>query len=199
MTEPAQSSTFTNTRFLVMTGLILVTTLFRLVDHGLINVAPVGAIALFGGACFATRKQAFGVTLGSMLLSDLLLYSGRYRSFASDSLKSMVFVYLAFAAVVAIGCLLRNRKSFGTIALGSLVGSIVFFLVSNLSAWLLYPDYEKTFSGLMQCYFAGIPFIRGQSPLFNTVVADLCFNGALFGAWALLERRVTAAQPSLAN
>ncbi len=199
MTEPASSNTFSSPRFWVITGLILACTLFRLVDHGLINVAPVGAVALFGGACFATRRQAFAVTLGSMLLSDVLLYVGRYRSFASDSLKSMLFVYVAFAAVVAIGTLLRKRRNAGTITLGSLAGSAVFFIISNVAAWWCYPTYEKTFAGLMECYLAGIPFIQGQSPLVNTVLGDLFFNAVLFGVWALLERRVTVAQPSLAN
>lgn len=180
-----------NPRFLILTLMVLVTTLFRLVDHGLINFAPVGAIALFGGAHFKSRRTAFGVTFASMVLSDVLLYVTRYQAWAAESLKSMMFVYLAFAVVVLIGRLLQDRRTVGRVACASVVSSLVFFLISNLAAWALYPEYSKDVSGLMQCYWAGIPFIQGQSPLVNTLLADLLFNSALFGTFALLQQRVT--------
>ncbi len=176
-----------NPRVLIVTALVLLATLVRFVDHGLPNVAPVGAIALFGGACFASRKQAFGVTFATMLFSDALLYATRYRDWQADSWGSMLFVYLAFGLVVLLGDMLKkHRRSVPGIVAGSLAGSIVFFLVSNLSAWAFYAEYSKDLSGLIRCYLAGIPFYR------NTLLGDLCFNFALFGGFAFLEQRVAA-------
>jgi uncharacterized membrane protein len=189
-------------RFLVLTGLILIAVATRLVDHGLINVAPVGAIALFGGACFASRRTAFVVPLVIMLLSDVGLYYGRYSELASFGWKFTLFVYLAFGLVVLVGWALRERrKSVLVIAGGSLAGSLIFFLVSNLAPWMFTDMYPLTLGGLMQCYAAGIPFYRetGQSALLNTVLGDMGYNAVLFGALALAESRVPALRPTTAT
>lgn len=174
-----------NPRVLLVTALVLLATLVRFVDHGLPNVAPIGAIALFGGACFASRRQAFCVTFATMLFSDALLYATRYRDWQADILGTMLFVYVALALVVMLGELLKkHRRSVAGIVAGSLAGSIVFFLISNLSAWALYDEYTKDVAGLIRCYLAGVPFYR------NTLLGDLAFNFALFGGYALLEQRV---------
>jgi len=178
-------------RVLTVTALVLLATLVRFVDHGLLNVAPVGAIALFGGACLQSRRQAFGVTFATMLFSDALLYTTRYRDWVADSLGSMLFVYLAFGCVVLLGSLLRKqRRSVAAVVAGSLAGSIVFFLISNLSAWLFYAEYSKDVSGLIRCYLAGIPFYR------NTLLGDLGFNAVLFGGYAFLEQHIAAPKAS---
>jgi hypothetical protein len=43
--------------------------------------------------------------------------------------------------------------------------------------------YPRTFAGLLECYAAAIPFFR------NSVVSDLMFAGAFFGAAALVAAR----------
>src|SRR5262245_56428806 len=58
------------TRFFVVTGVILAAALARLVPHPP-NFAPIGAMALLAGACFADRRLASAVPLAAMFLSDL--------------------------------------------------------------------------------------------------------------------------------
>ncbi|HXF93358.1 MAG TPA: DUF6580 family putative transport protein [Nitrospiraceae bacterium] len=43
-------------RFFVLMGMILAAAAFRLIPHPP-NFAPIGAMALFGGACFADRRK----------------------------------------------------------------------------------------------------------------------------------------------
>ena len=52
--------------------------------------------------------------------------------------------------------------------------------------WLLSDLYPRTMEGLVACYVAAIPFFR------NTLVGDLLYAGALFGGFALAERRFPA-------
>ncbi|MFN3920557.1 MAG: DUF6580 family putative transport protein, partial [Methylohalobius sp.] len=59
-------------RFLVLVGMILVAAASRLIPHPP-NFTPIGAMALFGGACFADRHAAFAVPLAGMWLSDLMI------------------------------------------------------------------------------------------------------------------------------
>jgi len=168
-------------RFLLVTGLILLAALSRLLP-GLENFQPVGAIALFGGACFLSRRLAFIVPLSVMVVSDVLLYAGRYDYLFEQGWRMALFVYLAIGLIIGFGLLVRNRRNVVTVLAGSLAATAVFFVVSNFGWWLVY-DLPAGLS-LSQTYLNAVPFVRG------TLMSDLVYNGVLFGAFALAERRV---------
>jgi hypothetical protein len=71
----------------------------------------------------------------------------------------------------------------------ALLGSLQFFLVSNLGSWL---DpriaYAHNLSGLFACYTAAIPFYR------HTLESDVVYTAVLFGLHALLSRGVARAE-----
>ncbi len=180
-------------RFLILTALVLLAALCRLFD-GLQNIAPIGAIALFGGACFHSRKAAFLVPLSAMLLSDVLLNATRHSNQSADAWKLTVFTYVAFLLVVGLGLLLRNRtRSVAGILGGSLAGSLIFFAVTNFGWWLTMGFHPLSFTGLAECYTLALPFFR------NTIASDLAFNAALFGCFALVESRLLATRPQVAE
>ena len=69
-------------------------------------------------------------------------------------------------------------------ALGAgLVGSVLFFLITNAAAWLVLPEYTKDVAGLINSYVAGLPFFRG------TLTGDLLFTTVFFGSFKLAEFR----------
>lgn len=158
------------TRTLVLVMLTVSAAASRLAPHPP-NFAPIGAMALLGGACFSDKRQAFAVPLGAMLLSDLVL--GFHRL--------MPVVYGSFALIVVIGMWLRNRRRLAPIAAASLAGSVLFFLVTNFGVWALGTFYPKTAEGLIACYVAAIPFFP------NTVLGDATYCAVLFGSLALAE------------
>jgi hypothetical protein len=64
----------------------------------------------------------------------------------------------------------------------ALASSVSFFLISNFAVWAAWPDmYARSFSGLLACYTAAIPFFRG------TVESDLFFSIAIFQVPVLLH------------
>ena len=81
----------------------------------------------------------------------------------------MIFVYLSLFLI----CYISHRKfkkiNFKNIFIFSLVGSILFFIVSNFGVWLLGNLYEKNISGLINCYVLAIPFYK------NTLISTLIF------------------------
>ena len=165
----------THPRFLTLVGIVLAAAALRLLPHWP-NFTPVAAMALFGGAHFASRRMALAVPLAAMLLSDAVL------GFHS----SMGFVYGAFAATVGLGLLLRNGRSplrVGGMALGA---SVLFFGVTNFGAWLVGGLYPLTAAGLAEAYVAGLPFFT------NTLAGDLLYTGVLFGGFALAQRSLPA-------
>lgn len=179
-------------RFAVICGLVVLAALWRLLPIGGMNFAPIGAMALFGGACFASRRAAFLVPIAALMLSDIALNAGRYGANPLASFSTMSLVtYVPMIAVVGLGLLLRNRKrSPLNLALFSLGGSVVFFVVSNF-VWLFFdPELTVSAAGLARCYAQALPFFK------NTLLSDACFNAALFGCLALAESRLPALRPA---
>lgn len=192
-TPQSSESFIRQPRFLILTVLVLLAASCRLVD-GWQNVAPIGAMALFGGACFRSRKAAFLVPLSALLLSDVLLNLTRHSDQWFQAWQTTSFTYLAFVLVVGLGLLLRNRtRNVVVVATGSLAASLIFFFVSNFGWWLTMGYHPLTFAGLAECYTLALPFFR------NTFASDLFFNTVLFGSFAIVESRVLATRSSVAE
>lgn len=143
---------------------------FRLIPHPP-NFTPIGAMALFSGACFADRRLGFLIPFTAMFLSDLVI--GLY--------PMLPVTYACFGCIVVLGWWLRQRRTVVPVAMASLIASTFFFIVTNFAAWASYPFYAKTWDGLIACYTAAIPFFG------NTVGGDLLFCLVLFGGLWLLE------------
>lgn len=154
------------------------------------NFSPIAAIGLFGAAAFNRKFLALGVPFAALFLSDLFLNNVIYSEFYSGfTFFTSGWIYAAFGMVVLLGLLfIRNNMKPGSIAMASLAGSLVFFLVTNFSVWYGSTFYPQNTAGLIACYTAGLPFLG------NTVLGDLFFNGVLFGAWFWILNRKYAAQ-----
>jgi hypothetical protein len=160
-------------RTLTLVAMIFSAALIRVIPHPW-NMTPVAALAIFSGAQFEDRWLAFALPLLAVFLSDLVL--GAFYPY-------WWVVYIAHAFMVVIGFSLREKQGMGRVATASLVGSLIFFLISNLSHFLTSGFFTMTFAGLMQCYTQAIPFFR------NTLLGDLFFTTVLFGTFHLAERR----------
>jgi hypothetical protein len=68
----------------------------------------------------------------------------------------------------------------------SLLGSVLFFLVTNFGTWLGSSMYPQTGAGLMAAYVAGLPFFQW------TVLGTLFYSTLLFGSFAWLRTRSPA-------
>lgn len=158
-------------------ALILLAALSRLLPHPL-NFAPIGALALFGGAYLRDTRWAFALPLAAVVLSDLFL--GFY--------STVPFVYAAYLAIVPIGrWALQSRRSIGRIFGAGLASATTFFVITNFGVWAEGALYPMTTEGLLGCYTAALPFFR------NTLAGDLFYSFALFGAFELYLRRRPAA------
>ena len=164
---------FLHPRTLVITGIVLFAAALRIVPHPM-NFAPIGALALFGGAYFSSKRAAFAVPLLSLAAGDIFV--GFHRL--------IPYVYASFLVSVAIGFWLRRKRSVPRIGAATLAGAIQFFLITNFAVWVSSTgSYPKTASGLAACYIAGIPFF------WNTLAGDAFFVFLLFGSMALAERK----------
>lgn len=163
-----------------ISGLIFIAALSRLLPH-IDNFTPIGAIALFGGTYIANKKLAFLIPLAAMFFSDLALQV----VYGNGIHSSILFVYGSFALITSLGFILRKRVQLQTIMVSSLLGSLIFFFVTNFGTWLS-GFYPYSLQGIVDCYIMAIPFFRG------TLMGDLFFNLLLFGTFSLLKWRIPA-------
>ena len=163
-----------NPRFVVLLGMILVAAALRLVPHPS-NFTPLTAMALFGGACFSDKRIAFFVPLIALFLSDLVI--GFYAI--------LPVVYGSFALTVCVGFWLRNQRTAGRILGASIVGAVIFFILTNFGVWAFDALYPRTPGGLAECYVMAIPFF------WNTLLGSVLYSALLFGGLAFMESRFT--------
>lgn len=172
-------------RFWLMVGIVVAGAALRLLPHPP-NFAPVGALALFGGAHFERKRFAFAVPLAAMLVSDAVLEALFGWGFHS----AMPVVYGAFALIVCVGFLLRERRGAAVaVSGGTLASAAIFYLTTNFAVWATSGMYPKTLAGLATCYIAAIPFFGA------TLAGDLFYCAVLFGSFAWAEHRLPLFRP----
>jgi hypothetical protein len=141
------------------------------------NFSPVGAIALFAGTWF-NGAQRWWIPFAGLIASDAIMAAT--NTYGMTYLLGSPIVYMAFALVILIGML--NKQKNPLITLASVpAASIVFFIVTNFFVWLnpipAWPSmYPMTWDGFVACYVAAIPFFK------NTIASDGLYSLILFGA-----------------
>jgi hypothetical protein len=150
-------------QILLVISFVALAVLSRLVSHQW-NFTMMGAVALFAGA-FLTRKLfAAATVILSLLISDYFI--GFHNQ--------MLVVYGSFLAMAFAGSFLNLSSSRLKVLSTSFIGSILFFVLTNLAVWLENSMYPQTLNGLVDCYVMGIPFFRNQ------FVSDLFFTSVFF-------------------
>ncbi len=139
------------------------------------NFAPLAAIALCSAAYFP-KKYKFTVPLLTLFISDAVL-NFRYGAPLLD--PQILCRYIALGLVGWTGLLLQNRASLKTLLPASIVGSTIFYGITNAFSWLSDPGYAKNFGGLIQALTIGLPqYSATPSWMFfrNSLLSDLIFT-----------------------
>ena len=183
-----RSSSFPSSSW-VVAAMVLLAALSRLLPHPP-NFSPIEAIALFAGTHMSSRLVAAATPLLALLLSDLLmaallgpLYAGYMGS------VSFWCVYGTVALLSVLGWALRSRLSPSSILGYATLSAVIFFLTTNLGAWLGSPFYPATPQGLLMAYLAGLPFFPW------TWLGAVLWSAALFGGYHTLSRKWEVLRP----
>ena len=164
-------------KYLIPTFLIALGIACRFLPH-LPNFTPIGAIAIFG-ALYLPKQWSILLPIGALFISDIFI--GFY------SWPIMLSVYIGFILMGTMGLLIKKNKKFSTVIGGTLLGSIIFFLITNFAVWKFSAMYTNNFSGLINSYQMALPFFR------NSLVGDLFYVAVLIGTyetvWYLLNKK----------
>jgi hypothetical protein len=135
------------------------------------HFTPLAASLLFFGARGPRRQMWIPLVL--LAATDVILTKYMYAYRVSPE---QLIIWAWYAAILWLGTGLREKSGFWRVIGAAVTSSVSFFLISNFASWLAQPEmYSRTFSGLMTCFAAGIPFCR------NTAISDLFFSLAMFG------------------
>ena len=167
---------------LIAIVLVGIASRFWLVDMP--NFKPIAALVLFGAFFFNRSWVAIAALVLIMAISDFKL--GVY------DWKLAVCVYVSLGLAAAMGCWIKRSiesgsqrrlgwKQAGRFAIASLAMSTAFFVLTNGAVYLMGQWYPSTWSGLANCYSAGVPFYRA------TLMGDLFFTGVLVGGYGAFE------------
>jgi Family of unknown function (DUF6580) len=139
------------------------------------NFTPLAAIALCSAAYFP-KKYRFSVPLLTLFVSDVVL-NVRYGAPLLD--PQILIRYGALALVGWLGLLLQTRASLKTLLPASIVASSMFYVITNISSWLMDPGYARNVAGLVQSLTVGLPqYSATPTWMFfrNSLVSDLIFT-----------------------
>ena len=159
------------------------------------NFAPLSAIALCG-ARYLPRRLALALPLVALFITDLVL-----NAYYSASLLSveMLARYVALALISAGGWALRRTPRAAATLGASLLGSALFFFLTNTASWITDPGYAKTLAGLGQSLTTGLPGFPPTLTFFrHTLVSDLVFTAIFIAAMAIARRRSAESHAPLA-
>ncbi|MCL5436313.1 MAG: hypothetical protein M1549_00345 [Candidatus Dependentiae bacterium] len=157
-----------------------ISALWRLIPHWP-NFTPFTALALYSGS----RERSWSGLLAPLIplaLTDL--FFGWHAT--------IPFTYGGMVIITLLGRLVKSEDKLH-LALITLTSSAVFFIVSNLGAWLLGGLYPHTLSGLISTFVSAVPFYQ------NALAGDLAFTILFWGCPALIKRLSRCSQTSPAN
>ena len=142
------------------------------------HFTPLAASLLFFGARGPRRQMWIPVAM--LVATDLILTKLMYSTALT---WDQIVIWAWYGGIVLLGdAALRRKSGFLRVVGAALTSSVSFFVVSNFAVWAAWPQlYGRTFSGLVACYTAAIPFFRG------TLESDLFFSIAMFQVPVLLH------------
>ena len=167
-------------------GLTLLSALGRLVPHAP-NVTPLGGSCLFAGSRIS-GLWAYLLPLVVMIATD---------PFVGGYTWGSPVIYASFMINVWIGRRMLRNVTPVRVGAAAFLCSLQFFLLTNFAVWASVvlrhnPYYSADLSGLLTCYTLALPFWG------RTLAGDLVYSGAIFGLYALLNRRIAAHAPAAA-
>lgn len=132
---------------------------------------------------FFRGKQAWLLPLGAWLLSNPIATMLQ----GYNPIEQWAPVLTAFLTLLALGFMalpLRKHASAPMLLGAGLVAAVLFHLVTGVAAWIAYPAYAKTLTGLFQSLWTGPTGAEIPSWAFlrNLAAANVLFTGLFLAA-----------------
>ena len=143
---------------------------------------------LFCAAFWLPGWMGWVLPLATIIVTDVLLNLFHYNEPALAS--ELISNWMILGLFVVLAKWLAKRRSYGRVFLGTLLGALLFYLVSNTVSWMVNPAYAKTIAGWVQALTVGLPgfpptWVFGLKSLLGTGLFTGLFAGAMKWSEAL--------------
>ena len=143
---------------------------------------------LFCAAFWLPGWMGWVLPLATIIVTDILLNLFHYSM--PVMVPELVVNWMILALFVVLAKWLARRRSYGRVFLGTLIGALLFYLVSNTVSWMVNPAYAKTIAGWVQALTVGLPgfpptWLFGLKSLLGTGLFTGLFAGAMKWSEAL--------------
>ena len=143
---------------------------------------------LFCAAFWLPGWMGWVLPLATIIVTDILLNLFQYNGSVFD--PRLVTNWMILALFVVLAKWLARRRSYGRVFLGTLLGALLFYLVTNTVSWMVTPAYAKTIAGWVQALTVGLPgfpptWVFGLKSLLGTGLFTGLFAGAMKWSEAL--------------
>ncbi len=171
--------------------------LFMLLIVGLRVIAPlsadfkfiagfsgIGAVALFGGAYFKNKLNAFLLPILVLFVSDLglVLTMGLDYGFYGG----WYYTYIAFILMVLVGHLMIRKVTTQSVLTAGIVSVLIHWIISDFGVWYGSTVYAQNLSGFWACLVAAIPYEK------NFLYGTLGYSALMFGIFETLKAKYPA-------
>jgi len=145
------------------------------------NFSGIGAVALFGGAYFKHKVNAFLLPVLVLFVSDLglALTMGTDYGFYSG----WYYTYIAFILMVWVGHFMIKKVNAQSVLIASVVGVLIHWIVSDIGVWYGSKVYPQTVAGFWSCLVAAIPYEK------NFLYGTLGYSLLTFGVFEGLKAK----------
>lgn len=191
-----------NPRFAILLILMIAVAAMRIPNAAQLtpwsNFTPIGAMGLFGGTYFTNKWKAFSFPLLTLLISDIVIntviFDGKYGILYGG----WYIIYGIFVLIVLLGKWMIKNVTFKNVIVAATTAAVAHWLIADFAVWIAggtdlrtMTPLTKDWSGLMQCYAQGLPFMK------NFLVGNLVYGGVMFGSFELLQTRYPALRMQL--
>ena len=143
---------------------------------------------LFCAAFWLPGWMGWVLPLATIIVTDIMLNIFHYNM--PVMVPELVVNWMILGLFVVLAKWLARHRSYGRVFLGTLIGALLFYLVSNTVSWLVNPAYAKTIAGWIQALTVGLPgfpptWVFGLKSLLGTGLFTGLFAGAMKWSEAL--------------
>ena len=137
---------------------------------------------LFCAAFWLPGWIGWVLPMATIIVTDVLLNLFFYAE--PVMVPELISNWMILGLFVVLAKWLARRRSYGRVFLGTLLGALLFYLVSNTVSWLVNPAYAKTIAGWVQALTVGLPglpptWMFGLNSLLGTGLFTGLFTGAM--------------------
>ena len=138
---------------LIFSIILILVCVSRLIPHPY-NFSPIGSIFLMSPIIFSNKKWALFISIIPLFISDILIGKLIYNS--KDIIyEGFIWVYFSYFLIWLYSTLNNQSQN---VLVKSVIGSLIFFFVTNAACWYGNTMYQQNIFGLIESFVFGIPF-----------------------------------------